>query len=346
MGFLETGGTNHSSGVTMHRTLVIAAALLACTSNLAVTHVIDGTLPDGGDCPLFGEWNAAAQSCRVTDATVQEGDILRILSATLEIDGTLTNEGMVNSSGLIVNNGFLNSTNDLVNFWDGSMINRGEFFSHFMYNFGGLVNEPGASIVFELHLENNAPLLNQGSVEVIGNFANIPGRVIENVGTMTLAPTANFNNAGLFVHAGTLDNAGRLTNDGNFVEHCESVVVGNPIEGTPSTPAQSLDVGPASLEWCAIEGATGYDVVEGDLALLRASGGDFTTAVLGCVGNNVELLSLEHGVQPATDQGVWFLVRANGTGGASYESGFSSQLGTRDGEIAGSPHACAGDLSP
>ena len=43
----------------------LIAVVLAWSAAGAVTHTIDGTLPDGGDCPLFGDWDAAEHACRI-----------------------------------------------------------------------------------------------------------------------------------------------------------------------------------------------------------------------------------------------------------------------------------------
>jgi len=307
---------------------------------MAVTHNIDGTLPDGGDCPLFGSWDAATQTCRIDNALIESGQWLRIDFATVEVAGTLTNEGLLDNHGTLVVSGFLNSTNDMVNSWDGTMFNRGEFFSHFMYNFGRLTNEAAGTIEFELHLENNAPLTNHGSIDIVGNFINIPERTIENFGGIAIGPTGTVTNSGRLVHAGTIDNAGTLHNEAQLIEHCESDLVGNPVEGLSSTAAQSLYVGSTSLEWCPVEEANGYDVVEGDLGMLHSSGGDFALATTGCLGNDLATLTLEHGSQPPSAQGRWFLVRANGVVSAEFDTVFSSQVGSRTDEIAASAGGC------
>jgi hypothetical protein len=317
----------------------IGIALVSGTS-MAVTHNIDGTLPDGGDCSSFGVWNDSTHTCRIENAQIEAGQWLRIDFATVEVVGTLTNEGLLDNHGTLIVDGFLDSTNDLVNSWDGTLVNRGEFFSHFMYNFGGLTNQATGTIEFELHLENNAPLTNHGSIEIVGNFINIPERTIENFGSVVIAPTGTVTNSGRFVHAGYLDNSGVLLNEAELIAHCESILVGNPIEGQGSTAAQSLSVGKVSLEWCPIDGAQGYDVVEGDLELLRSTGGDFSVATTGCTGNDLAVLSLEPTSEPPSGQGVWFLVRANGVASADFDTVFSSQVGSRTGEIEAAAVTC------
>ena len=316
------------------------ATVLVCSASMAVTHNIDGTLPDGGDCPLFGSWDALTLTCRIDNAQIESGQWLRIDFATVEVVGTLTNEGLLDNHGTLVVSGFLNSTNDLVNSWDGTMVNHGQFFSQFMYNFGRLTNEATGAIEFELHLENNAPLTNYGFIEIVGNFINIPERTIENLGSVVISSTGTVTNSGRLVHVGQIDNSGLLHNEAELIEHCESILVGNPIEGQSSTAAQSLYVGSVFLEWCPIEEAQGYDVVEGDLDLLRSSGGDFSVATTGCLGHDLAALSLEHPSEPQSGRGLWFLVRANGVVSADFDTVFSSQVGSRSDEIEASTGAC------
>ena len=318
----------------------LLAILIANSLSVAVTHRIDGTLPDGGDCPAFGSWNAVTNTCRIESALLHTQEWLLIVSATVEVAGILTNEGLLENRGTLVVSGFLNSTNDLVNSWDGTMVNRGNFFSHFMYNFGQFTNETTGTVEFELHLENNAPMTNHGYLYLVGNYINIPQRTLTNLGTLDIAPTGVLTNSGRLVHAGELNNLGTLQNDAELIEHCDSLFSGNPIEGQGSTGAQSLSVGKTSLEWCAIDGALGYDVVEGDLGLLRSSGGDFSVATTGCLGNDLPGLSLSHVSAPRSGQGLFFLVRFNGVASPGFDSVFDSQIGSRNAEIAASPSSC------
>jgi hypothetical protein len=76
---------------------------LSWTAGAAVTHTVDGTLPNGGDCPLFGTWIPSTSTCVIDDAHVEAGNWLRILSATLHIVGVLTNDGAVDVTGNLVN---------------------------------------------------------------------------------------------------------------------------------------------------------------------------------------------------------------------------------------------------
>ena len=113
-------------------------------------------------------------------------------------------------------------------------------------------------------------------------------------------------------------------------------------QGTAAAPAGSpaltlSKVGPdTQLSWPQLAGAAWYDVVRGDLKLLRSSSGDFTTATEECMADNVSgdppsLLLTEF---PDPGEGFWILVRgANCKGEGSYDTGALSQVGSRDFEI-------------
>ncbi len=317
--------------------LCLASAIGASTAEFLR---IDGALPAGGDCALFGSWDAATATCVVQDAVIPLGDRLDVASATLLVAGTLTNDGMLVNDGTLLVPGFLNNANDLVNNWTATMVISGTYFSHFMYNFGSLTNEPTGFVDFDFFVENNGPLINRGSARIGTHFFNIPERRIENLGSIEIAATASVGNDGIFIHAGQMDIQGSLDNGAILIEHCDSVLTGNSPTGNASTGAQSMSVSKESLSWCAVPGALDYDVVLGDLDLLHAGGGNFSTATLACLGDAVAGLSVAHSIVPPSGTGVWFLVRANGIASAGFDTVFSSQIGERATEIEAAAGSC------
>lgn len=101
----------------------------------------------------------------------------------------------------------------------------------------------------------------------------------------------------------------------------------------------SLDT---ELSWTVPPNATSYDVVRGDVASLIASGGNFTVATTECLANNSTNTSMIYQGVPDAGEAFWFLVRAAQCGGlGSYDSGFLSQVGSRDAEIDASSGACS-----
>jgi hypothetical protein len=88
-------------------------------------------------------------------------------------------------------------------------------------------------------------------------------------------------------------------------------------------------------------GASGYDLIRGDLAALRASGGQFDQLALTCLQNDAGGSDLPHSENPPAGAGYWYLVR--GDGGAevrSYDSFAISQSGVRDAGIESSGGNC------
>lgn len=99
---------------------------------------------------------------------------------------------------------------------------------------------------------------------------------------------------------------------------------------------------PTRLSWLTALNATSYDVVVGDLGLLRSTGGDFTAATTGCGANNFAGTQLPYpGSEPDPGSGRWYLVRGvSGGNNYSYDEPGSTQVGLRDAEINAAPAAC------
>jgi len=94
-----------------------------------------------------------------------------------------------------------------------------------------------------------------------------------------------------------------------------------------------------TLSWNAV-GAS-WDVLLGDLSVLRSSGGDFTAATVDCLADDLPApaWTLADAGEPGD---AFFLVRAACAGGTTYESSGQGQLGSRDEEIDSSAASCAG----
>jgi hypothetical protein len=95
------------------------------------------------------------------------------------------------------------------------------------------------------------------------------------------------------------------------------------------------------IEWAPLSEAEGYDVVFGNLGLLRSTGGDFTAATQGCLAFGTVLASADFTNVPPLGQAFWALVRGENCAGAgSYDSGDAGQVDSRDAEIDASPLTC------
>lgn len=94
------------------------------------------------------------------------------------------------------------------------------------------------------------------------------------------------------------------------------------------------------LDWTVLPDTTTYDVVRGELSVLRASGGDFSQATAECIADDEPTNSVTFAGDPAAGDAFWFLVRGADCGGGTYETGSISQSGLRDAEIEASGSAC------
>jgi hypothetical protein len=121
-----------------------------------------------------------------------------------------------------------------------------------------------------------------------------------------------------------------------------------PCVRTMSTPINVTGRSNTTISW-ANDGFGPYDVVRGDLATLQATGGDFTAA-LNAIPSNQQCLAqntlntvvTDTYVQPAPDNGYFYLVRGDNTGTTCPEvyDETSHQLGHRDPEVSAATGAC------
>jgi hypothetical protein len=69
-------------------------------------------------------------------------------------------------------------------------------------------------------------------------------------------------------------------------------------------PLSWMNTGSSSISWDPIPDSTGYDVVRGDLAALRSSGGNMAASSAQCLADNAALLSLSDSSVPAPGNGA------------------------------------------
>ncbi len=120
------------------------------------------------------------------------------------------------------------------------------------------------------------------------------------------------------------------------------VCLGGPPSPAPGPVALLEAQDDTTWVWSPALDAAGYDVVSGDLGLLRSSGGNFMTATVGCLGNDQSATTLNHAAVPAPDTGFFFLVRSqNCSGSGTYDTGSPGLVGSRDAEVDAAPIACA-----
>ncbi len=102
-------------------------------------------------------------------------------------------------------------------------------------------------------------------------------------------------------------------------------------------PEPPLFVSRDAISWLSALNASSYDVLRGDLELLRSTDGDFMSATESCLVDNSIPTSLPYTEDPPAAGGHWFLARADGM---TWDSPGSSQAGSRDGGIGAAPESC------
>lgn len=176
----------------------------------------------------------------------------------------------------------------------------------------------------------------------------------ENIGWVNFAPAT----AGVSIDPTTGDFSGRAWAENiGWITFASTnpipyhVRTGWSCDGAQSVPDGSPILVPVSgttdkFLWPQLAGATGYDIVKGEAATLAATGGDFSQATTMCHRENLTSTELTITDVPAYGEIVWFLVRgvncveAIHDSHGTYDTGAISQVGLRDGEIAGSGNDC------
>lgn len=110
---------------------------------------------------------------------------------------------------------------------------------------------------------------------------------------------------------------------------------------TPIADVMGLVVNGDEIDWNGVYDAQAYDIVRGDLSVLRASGGDFTLATEACVANDWVWTTATLAAAPPAGK-AWFIIgRPDFAGGpGTYDEWGSSQVGSRDAGINASASAC------
>jgi len=111
----------------------------------------------------------------------------------------------------------------------------------------------------------------------------------------------------------------------------------------PASPSLTVagSSGDVLLTWTVLPGATGYDIVQGDLAALGSNPGGFASATVQCLDRGQTSNALAHAPNPSLGNGFWYAVRGANCGGrGTYDAAQPSQAAPRDLEIASSGNDC------
>ncbi len=97
-------------------------------------------------------------------------------------------------------------------------------------------------------------------------------------------------------------------------------------------------VSQVEFDWDPFSGATLYDIVRGDLELLRSTWGDFSQAVTGCEDDDTTATSWTDVLSLAPGEALFYLVRVvdSTCGVGSYDAG----LAVRDASVLSAPAGC------
>lgn len=142
--------------------------------------------------------------------------------------------------------------------------------------------------------------------------------------------------------AGDLDGDGMsdLVTVGRQIANPKALILAL-LNETQVTDQMLVAVDGDDLDWYGVFGATGYDVVRGDLQSLRASGGDYVQAVQSCVAGGVTFSAAFLSEDPSPGEFWWILGRPRFPGGpGSYDDWGPALDGPRDPGINASPNAC------
>ncbi len=166
------------------------------------------------------------------------------------------------------------------------------------------------------------------------HFDPTPGGVTIDPATGNFSGRAGAENAGWVTFASVAPVAYKVS-----TSWCQNVAAAP--STTPTLTMAKAGGDDTDLSWTVPVSAAWYDVVLGNLGVLRTSGGDFTAATESCLANDTLDTSLVFSGDPASGAGFWFVVRGvNCKGKGPYDEGGAGQVGDRDAEIDAAAPAC------
>jgi hypothetical protein len=139
-------------------------------------------------------------------------------------------------------------------------------------------------------------------------------------------------------------NFGPVYLDDVYLELENRLNLANPTAPGTTAEVLGLDFGDdkETLTWDPLVWAAGYDVVKGDLDILRVSAGEYATSVISCLEDDTADVSARDEQLPVEGYGFFYLVRgvdATGDPG-TYDSLGPAQTSSRDPGVAAAAAAC------
>jgi hypothetical protein len=112
-------------------------------------------------------------------------------------------------------------------------------------------------------------------------------------------------------------------------------------------PVPALTVEANRLLWTPVTGATGYDVIRGDINLLHQSGDGLKWAVRACLADDLASTQLDYLGIPKVGEAFFFMVRASlGDAAGTFDTGGAGQVAPRDAAIDDGARTCFSTVVP
>lgn len=97
----------------------------------------------------------------------------------------------------------------------------------------------------------------------------------------------------------------------------------------------------STVRWCGLPDVDSFDVVKGDMTILRATHGGFEAATAECLADNIAATSVIDSEVPTSGGGYWYLERCDNCPGiGTYDVALPSQMRSRDPGILASGNDC------
>ncbi len=204
----------------------------------------------------------------------------------------------------------------------------------------GVLNDGAGILSGEAWAENVGWILFNPTVPA-GGAAMLPDSVAGGVGVTIDSASGQFDGTAWGENIGWINFSAGAAGTWGIATTWSCVPSPPPPSDVPSSMFIDDGSGLISYAWNVVNGATGHDVVTGDINTLRTTGGDFAAATQACLADNFTDTLLSGSPDPPLGEASWYFVRGVNCGGdGTYDSGGPGQGASRDAGLAGSAVAC------